>query len=135
VGRSHVADLSSESAATGLNNGLVNAPIYVFDRADAGEPVAPGQLRIGAMAHTLEAVCYLNLAFTLAERQPIDVCPACQSIFIPTDGRQKYCTPACGNRARVKKFISKQSSGKAGSRLTVSADTNGVRRGKKTRTR
>jgi hypothetical protein len=31
-------------------------------------------------------------------------CPACRDAFVPRDGRQKYCSPACSQRARWERF-------------------------------
>ena len=107
---------ASQRAADNLNDGLTgdNAEPYVFDRAFIGESVSPGAWRIGVAPTTLEGVCYLTVALMLAEKEPIEVChdPTCGHFFVATDGRQKFCTPACGNRVRYRRYQEKAAKAK-----------------------
>ena len=107
---------ASQKAADKLNDGLAgdNAAPYVFDRAFIGESVCPGAWRLGVAPTTLEGVCYLTVALMLAEKEPIEVCcePTCGHFFVATDGRQKFCTPACGNRARYRRYQEKAAKAK-----------------------
>ena len=106
----------SQKAADKLNDGLAgdNAAPYVFDRAFIGESVCPGAWRLGVAPTTLEGVCYLTVALMLAEKEPIEVCRelTCGHFFVATDGRQKFCTPACGNRARYRRYQEKAAKAK-----------------------
>ena len=102
---------ASQKAADILNDGLMgdDAKPYVFDRAFIGESVSPGAWRIGVAPDTLEGVCYLTVALIIAEKDPIEVCdePPCGRFFVATDGRQKFCTPACSNRSRYRRYQEK----------------------------
>jgi len=100
--------LASQVAAGTLNAGMIQGKpqVAVFDRAFAGEAVPPGSWRIGLEQSTLEVLCYMSVALTLTDQQPIGICaePSCRRIFFITDGRQRYCTATCANRARFKRF-------------------------------
>ena len=102
---------ASQWAADRLNASLRydRAPPFVFDRAFVGEPVPPGAWRIGMAPDSLAGVCNLSVALALADREPIDICQeqSCRQVFFVTDGRQKFCTPACANRSRYRRFKAK----------------------------
>jgi hypothetical protein len=87
---------------------LFGAMPYVYDRSAAGEAVRPGILRIGVRPLSLVQVCYLVLALALAEKEPLDVCPECERVFVIEDRRQKFCSPGCANRARFRRFQTKK---------------------------
>jgi len=100
---------ASHDTANRLNDGwaLDEASPYVFDRAFAGEPDAkPGTWRLGLAPSNLVGVAYLSVAVTLADQQQIGICEetTCRRAFFVTDGRQRFCTPACANRARHRRF-------------------------------
>jgi hypothetical protein len=114
---------ASDFAAWGLNDGLMSgaqgSTPYVFDRAQQGEEVGPGQLRIGVLAESLKQVCYLTVAIMLSH-ESVAACQNCGNVFEISDPRQtKYCRPTCGNRYRVRKHAKlnprkKNSGGKRG---------------------
>jgi hypothetical protein len=87
-----------------LTNNLFKAKPLIYDRAAIGEAVKPGLLRIGIAPQSLMDVCYLAIALALAEKEPLALCPECQRVFVVEDARQKFCTPACGGRARLRRF-------------------------------
>jgi len=99
---------ASDWTALGLSNGLAAARPYVYDRAERGETVPPGRLRVGILPDTLREVCYLTIAFQLADKEPLGICPECQRVFVIEDGRQRFCTPACASRVRFRRFKTKQ---------------------------
>ncbi len=102
---------ASHSAAWAVNNGLLasGANPYVFDRAQMGESVDPGHWRVGVLPESLRGVCYLMLALSLADREPLEICEQCERLFVVEDPRQRFCTPTCSTRARVARFAKKQS--------------------------
>ena len=92
-----------------LNEGIADSPPCVYDRAFMGESVPPGSLRVGVRPSTLAGVCYLSVALALADRMPVGVCadPTCGRPFFITDRRQRFCSRACGNRVRFRRFTDK----------------------------
>jgi hypothetical protein len=103
-------------ATWGLCNGLIAARPYVYDRAYMGEAVEPGLFRIGILPETLIEVCYLTVAVALAEKEPIEICPACDTVFVLEDPRQRFCTPKCAGRVRFRRFKEHTSSKRKGTR-------------------
>ena len=99
---------ASDSAAFRLSQALAGAKPYVFDRAQIGESASPGLLRVGVLSDTLVEVCYLTVALSLADKEPIDVCPECQRAFVVEDARQRFCRPACASRSRSRRFTARQ---------------------------
>ena len=88
-------------------------PMFLTVRSLAN-PFAQGRGALVWAPTTLEGVCYLTVALMLAEKEPIEVCcePTCGHFFVATDGRQKFCTPACGNRARYRRYQEKAAKAK-----------------------
>lgn len=95
-----------------LNEGIADSPPCVYDRAYMGESVSPGSLRVGVRPGTLAGVCYLSVALALADRMPVGVCadPTCGRPFFITDRRQRFCSRACGNRVRFRRFTDRHGS-------------------------
>jgi len=91
---------ASQWVARTLTARLRGAEPLVYDRTVAGESVPPGTLRIGLDPQDLEQCCSLAIALMFAEKEPLDICPTCERAYISEDARQKFCTPACGQRAR-----------------------------------
>ena len=52
----------------------------------------------------LLAAIYVQLADMVCDSKVYQVCPGCGGPFHPTDGRQKYCDPRCGDAARQRLF-------------------------------
>jgi predicted RNA-binding Zn ribbon-like protein len=75
---------------------------------------APGQFRIGIQPHTLHDVCYFMVARALAEKERLEACEECPRLFIKEDERQRFCSTACGTRARVRRFKARPQSKKRG---------------------
>jgi hypothetical protein len=100
--------VASGFIAVQLTQELMFARPLVYDRSATGEAVRPGILRIGVEPGTLAQVCYLALAFALAEKEPLDVCPECERVFVIEDKRQKFCSPGCANRTRFRRFQTKK---------------------------
>ena len=92
-----------------LSEGIVDSPPCVYDRSYMGESVSPGSLRVGVRPDTLAGVCYLSVALALADSMPLGVCadPTCRRPFFITDRRQRFCSRACGNRVRFRRFTDK----------------------------
>ena len=104
-----ILTFASEYAAQRVNKGLQSsghATLRVFDRAHAGEANVPGAWRIGLEQATLLTACYLSVALVLVDQEPIGICAeqSCQRVFFVTDGRQRFCTATCANRARFKRY-------------------------------
>jgi hypothetical protein len=99
---------ASEWAAWGLNDGLLAAHAwpYVFEPAQLfpDSNHQPGHFRIGVLPETLLGFCYLTIAQAVAH-EPLARCPECQLFFVVDDGRQKFCTPTCANRARFQRWL------------------------------
>lgn len=104
---------ASAWAADGLSNGLVNARPYVFDPAQLfpNPATRPGGLRLGMIGESLLEFCYLTFADALAN-EPIARCDECNRPFVIDDKRQKFCEPACANRARFHRFKAKHATPK-----------------------
>lgn len=94
-----------------LSIGLKDCRSFIFDRAERGEAVPPGLLRVGILPRFLLDVCYVTMAFALADKEPVDVCPECERAFVIEDARQKFCDPKCASRARYRKFQQRKESG------------------------
>ena len=90
----------------GENWFLFLGQLQFVDRAAMGEDVPPARWRLGMMPNTLAGACYLSVALTLVDREPIGICaePSCRKIFFIEDGRQRFCTATCANRARFKRY-------------------------------
>lgn len=101
---------ASAWCAWGLNDGLVssNASPYVYDRAQMGENVDPGRIRIGILPDSLRGFCFLLIAYALSEKEPLEICRQCEAVFVVEDARQIYCTPYCASRYRSIKFQRKR---------------------------
>ena len=99
---------SSRHLARHVNECLLGeyARLQFVDRAAMGEDVPPARWRLGMMPNTLAGACYLSVALTLVDREPIGICaePSCRKIFFIEDGRQRFCTATCANRARFKRY-------------------------------
>lgn len=103
---------ASDWCAWGLNDGLIASPKgnlethpYVVDRAQQGDNVEPGLLRIGLLPETLRQACFLHLAIYLSEKDRIDVCQGCKKVF-SRDGRRPdavFCTSRCAGRERQRR--------------------------------
>ena len=110
----------SHVAATRLNDGLLaaNATPFVYDRAQIGEAVEPGALRLGVLPDTLLGVCFLTVAIALADKEPVAICQesTCRRLFFIQDGRQKFCTSACSNRSRYRDYKAKHTRNKESTR-------------------
>ena len=83
-----------------------DAGLQFVDRAAMGEDAPPARWRLGMMPNTLAGACYLSVALTLVDREPIGICAeqSCRKIFFIEDGRQRFCTATCANRARFKRY-------------------------------
>jgi hypothetical protein len=119
---------ASEWATWQISIGLKEARIFVFDRGVRGENVPPGNLRVGVLPTTLLDVCYMQIATTLADREPVEVCRECRRVFLMDDARQKFCTPKCASRFRFVKH-------KNSPRYKKRRKDKEARHGKTTRTR
>ena len=95
---------AGNNAAWGLRDALIHTKPYIYDRAYEGESVSPGLFRIGILPETLREVCYLQVAFALAEKEPLEICPECERAFVVDDARQRFCSPKCASRARFRRF-------------------------------
>ena len=96
-----------------LTEGFADSRPCVYDRAFMGESVPPGTLRMGIRPESLASVCYLSVALALTERVPVGVCadPTCGRPFFIADKRQRFCSRACGNRVRLRRFMDKRRPG------------------------
>lgn len=92
-----------------LSEGIADVPACVHDRTFLGESVPPGSLRVAIQANSLASVCYLGVALALADKMSVSVCadPTCTRPFFPADKRQRFCSRACGNRVRFRRFTDK----------------------------
>ena len=95
--------------AARLSEGIANIPACFHDRTFMGESMPPGALRLAIVAESLVSVCYLSVALALADGTPVVVCadPVCERPFFPADKRQRFCSRACGNRVRFRRFTDK----------------------------
>jgi len=55
---------------------------------------------LGDDSPNLEAAAYAQLATLIANKVPFHECEGCETMFTPTHGRQRYCTPQCSKRTR-----------------------------------
>ena len=92
-----------------LTEGIGASVPCAYDRAFMGESVPPGTLRLGVRPNSLAGVCYLSVALALADRVPVAVCAdaTCGRPFFIADKRQRFCSRACGNRVRLRRFMDK----------------------------
>lgn len=99
---------ASEQIARQVNEALSgeDSGLQFLDRAAMGEDAPPGKWRMGMMPSTLAGACYLSVALTLVDQEPIGICaePSCRRVFFIKDGRQRFCTATCANRARFKRY-------------------------------
>ena len=94
-----------------LNDMVAGNDACVYDRAFMNESVPPGALAVGIRpTGSLEAVCCLSVALALADRAPIGACadPSCARPFFITHRRQRFCSKACGNRVRFRRFADRR---------------------------
>lgn len=94
-------------AALGLNNKLLRVRAYVFEPTHLFTSTQPpGELRLGLVGPTLLDYCAITFAHALAT-EPVVFCEECQRPFVRADTRQRFCEPACANRARFRRFKTK----------------------------
>ena len=96
-----------------LTEGFVDSRPCAYDRAFMGESVPPGTLRMGIRPDSLSSVCYLSVALALADRHTVGVCAdaTCGRPFFIADRRQRFCSRACGNRVRLRRFMDRHRHG------------------------
>ena len=63
----------------------------------------PGRVSLQLLCDTLRTFCYLSVTYAIA-REPLAICPECGRPFVVADKRQKFCLPACSNRARFRAY-------------------------------
>jgi hypothetical protein len=104
--------------ARAVNEGLGEARFIVAPSSllslENGSPVSPGHFLLSAEVHDLVEAAYCSLALAIANRKEIRSCEECERIFTPADNRQRFCTPRCATRARVRRY--NETHGKQGKR-------------------
>jgi hypothetical protein len=90
----------------GLPHGLVSEANIEVN----GVPGNPGSFLWVVFPENLLQYIYYQFATTINKSAPIANCLECHRIFIPEHGRQQYCSQRCANRARVKRYRSKENS-------------------------
>ena len=99
---------ASDWVARGLTDGLLNARSwpYVFEPNQMleAESSQPGYLRVGILPETLLGVCYLSIAQQLSADKRLGICEECQVPFGIEHGHQRFCSDACANRNRFRRF-------------------------------
>lgn len=107
-----------------LNAAAARTPtVPVLDWADGAEPVVHhrGVLGEGEVVAVLARAAVAFLAG--ADRERLRAChgPRCVRYFLKEHPRQEWCTPACGNRARVARHHERRK--QASRQLTARGDT------------
>jgi hypothetical protein len=59
----------------------------------------------------LLAAAYVRFAESVVHRAPIKECPGCGRRFVPSSGKQKYCTKSCASTSRGRRYRARQSNG------------------------
>lgn len=63
----------------------------------------PGHFYLAPQITDLAALAHHTLALTIAHQVDVKRCPECHTTYLPTHGNQAYCTPACRNRAGIRR--------------------------------
>jgi hypothetical protein len=90
---------------------VVSAACGFRDPQGDGAPIgAPGVFLGDVHPPTLEAAAYLHLSDLMLSQVKLAECPGCGRPFNPRSGKQKYCTEACANTSRWRRWKEKQAS-------------------------
>ena len=72
-------------------------------------PNSPGIFLLSQRPPNLVAAAYVHLAQAMVSRAPMQNCPGCGRMFIPTSGKQKYHSKSCASTSRWRRWKASQS--------------------------
>lgn len=103
---------ASEFIAAGISAGLQGAEERVsaaasWENATTGERGNPGAFLLVASTPHLLGHAYHQFALLVVNQKPVAICIACGRVYLVTDPRQNYCTPACARRTRARRHYIK----------------------------
>ena len=113
-----------------VSSRLDGTTIRIETTCDYDLPVsAPDVFALNVNPPNLLGWAYYDLAQVLTHREPMSTCPTCGRMFVPEDGRQRFCQPACASRARFRRFKQRKAAAQN------QPEKRGRNHGKATRTR
>lgn len=89
--------------AAKLTEGLKGVQVWVTGGGLSNLDLGEFRFAIG-MPTSLLHFCFLQLSQMAIGRTTFDQCAECGEMFHVVDGRQRFCSKACGTRARVRRF-------------------------------
>lgn|GEM_PF-6930225 len=90
-----------------INQGMDGTQQRISADAEWDDPIEGG-FRFIIAPPTLLALAYQQLGTLLMRGVEMRRCLHCDSIFVPVDSRQRYCSPECSGRARYKRFAARK---------------------------
>lgn len=73
------------------------------------EPKGPGIFLLSQQPPNLISAAYAQLAMAMVNHAPMQNCPGCGRMFIPTSGKQKYHSKSCASTSRWRRWKASQS--------------------------
>jgi hypothetical protein len=109
------------------HKGLWGSEPYLYADWSMGADMA-GRFQLAIRPKRLVDCCFLNLAQFLAGSEPLRECEQCGAVFEVADGRQRFCTPECGARARFQRYMDKDPTRRQRTRVKASPSSTSSRR-------
>lgn len=105
---------AGRAVASWLNFGLGGARVWIYSAAEVNTPTGPAgkpsEMFQVIQPPDLIGYAYYQLIRSMLKRVPLANCPEpqCGRVFAIFDPRQRYCSAACANRARQRRFAEKR---------------------------
>jgi hypothetical protein len=92
AGDQELMDDVSVNLAEVISGKLQNCRMRLSSSVDLDtDPKGPGIFLMLSSPPDLLSAAYVQLAQFMADRAPMEECPGCGRVFIPSSGKQKYC--------------------------------------------
>ncbi|HHX44471.1 MAG TPA: hypothetical protein GX714_10860 [Chloroflexi bacterium] len=103
-----LTEQAAKTIAMIVSEGLRGVEHRLIAMFEWGAGNAPNEFATGIHPTDLVGYAYHHVAQLLNKKVVWLACPECGQYFVPTDGRQRYCSPTCAGRARYRRWAEKQ---------------------------
>jgi hypothetical protein len=109
AGDQELMDDVSVNLAEVISGKLQNCRMGLSSSVDLDtDPKGPGIFLMLSSPPDLLSAAYVQPAQFMADRAPMEECPGCGRVFIPSSGKQKYCSKSCASTTRWHRWKQKQ---------------------------